>query len=167
MLWLFWLFSHCGWSAGLTFAAAVWKSLYIRSDFSEWFVKGFVCTQGGVGVLWLTQTHAAAQMWSADPRFTLPSCVRCLEERQITAQLCRHKKHGIHNTKPHATCKLHLHSMEQHTNAMQHRVHSGQRSHLWPSWPGFDLNDRCLTIKVQFYLMVYCWYDLIKLCKTI
>lgn len=111
-----WLFSHFGWSAGLTFAAAVWKSFNIRSDFSEWFVKGFECTQGGVGVLWLTQTHAAAQMWSADPRFTLPLCVRCLEERQITAQLCRHKKQGIYNTKPHATCKLHLHSMAQHTN---------------------------------------------------
>lgn len=107
-----WLFSHCGWSAGLTFAAAVWKSLNIQSDFSEWFVKGFVRTQGGVGVLWLTQTHAAAQMWSADPCFTLPSCVRCLEERQITAQLCRHKKHGIHNNK--ASCNMQTASA-QHT----------------------------------------------------
>lgn len=136
------------------------------SDFSGWFVKGFVCTQGGVGVSWLTQTHAERSDVVSRPAFhlTFMFSVPGRKTNYTTAL----NKHGKHNTKPHATCKtasalhgtVHTHSITRQLAEQRCRFRSVEP--LVASWPGF-VHDLDLTWTILLFRILSFMHCVIQL----
>lgn len=106
------VFSHCGWSTSLTFAADVLKRFNMRSDFSGWFVKG-ICVHAGWSRCFMADTNTCRSLRCGQQTCDSPYLHVFSAWEKDKLQHISKEKHGKQSLMQHA--KLHLHCMAQHT----------------------------------------------------
>lgn len=137
-----WLFSHCGWSAGLTFAAAVWKSLYV---YKVWFLRVIcegICVHAGWSRCFMVDTNTCS---SSDvvgrPTFhlTFMCSVPGRKTNYSTALQTQEARHTQHK----ASCNMQTASAQHGTAHKRHAAQGAFRSEeplvaqltrIWPEW---------------------------------